>query len=105
MNVLKNFLIDFLGNIVRCGGTVASEEHTQARKDICKGCDKYGMVRPLPLLITKGCTLCGCPIQTKTKTLYHCNFKEGKPLETIKTICPHPNGSKWAYVDSKFLKL
>lgn len=101
MRNLKEYTIDFFGDLIRCGGETVSEEQHQERLKICKGCDKAGKVNPLPLIWIEGCTECGCPFRTKLKTKTHCELKNGV-IQKVTTTCPHPKGNKWAEVDQKF---
>jgi hypothetical protein len=76
--------------LVKKGGIKVSDEEYERRLQICKGCDKRGMVKPLKNIPEmEGCTECGCPFETKLKFKYHF-------LTNVEKItCPHPGGAKW----------
>ena len=101
------------------GAVLVSKEQYDARLEICEGCPHKGKVEPLPKMLMDGCTLCGCPFATKPKyfSIPRAADKEGTPLSFEEIIalkisakdkthevitCPHPDGNKWADVDSTF---
>lgn len=65
MNWIRNTLFD----LIREGGTLVPDEVYKARSEACKGCPYFGTVNPLPLITAEGCTLCGCPLETKGRML------------------------------------
>ena len=92
---LAEFLEDAFSEIVKLGGKKVSREHYEARVKVCRACDFVGKVEPAPNLKMEGCTLCGCPLKTKP---YFDRFLVGGKEIT----CPHPEGSRWTEIDSKF---
>jgi len=74
---------------MKAGGKLLPEAEKLRRQEICKGCDWFGKVQPIPGYITLGCTECGCPMETKTGFEYH--FLTGFKL----VKCGHPEGNKW----------
>ncbi len=63
MNWIKNKLLEHLFK----GSEFVTPEQFEERKQICNGCDRFGKVEPIPHLILPGCTVCGCPLETKGK--------------------------------------
>jgi len=96
MNAVK-FLLDFLA---KPENVLTSAKHARARVAVCHGCDKFGKVEPVPMLVLPGCTLCGCPAITKPRTLKYYSTEKG---EVVETACPHEDGNKWAETDKKFI--
>ena len=92
---LAEFLEDAFSEVVKLGGKLVSREHYEARVKACRACEFVGEVEPGPNLKMEGCTLCGCPLKTKP---YFDRFLVGGKEIT----CPHPEGSRWAEIDSKF---
>jgi hypothetical protein len=58
---------DTLFDLIREGGTLVPVEVYDKRVEACKGCPHFGIVNPLPLISADGCTLCGCPLETKAR--------------------------------------
>ena len=125
MKSVKKYALDKLIKFIKVGGKTVTNEQAEARKDVCKGCEFFGEVEPLPKLKMDGCQKCGCPSATKAhmKTIHRAIGKENEPLsitemlklktkgllgnqETFEQIikCPHPDGNKWEKADEKFLK-
>ena len=75
------------------GGAKVSEENVDARVMACAGCEYLGRVRRIPTKSFAGCTVCRCPLGNKAymDRLLH-----------MKAECPHPEGSRWEEIDSKF---
>ena len=92
---LAEFLEDAFSEVVKLGGKLVSREHYEARVKVCRACEFVGEVEPAPSLKMEGCTLCGCPLKTKP---YFDRFLVGGKEIT----CPHPEGSRWTEIDSKF---
>ena len=92
---LAEFLEDAFSEVVKLGGKLVSREHYEARVKACRACEFVGEVEPAPSLKMEGCTLCGCPLKTKP---YFDRFLVGGKEIT----CPHPEGSRWTEIDSKF---
>lgn len=91
-----NYFETVINWYLSAGGVMVSDEHYQARLDICKPCPKAGEVS-LPFgLKTPGCTECGCSFATKPRVDRYMH-----PLEfKIKTVsCPL---NKWIETDKKF---
>ena len=126
METLKRYALRAITNIIIIDGKTVSLGQAKAREEICKGCDYFGTVEPIPGLQCDGCTKCGCPMATKTKVYSIPRKKDnhGEPLSVkeilhLKTlgkivtsdleqdiiICPHEHGNKWAPIDSNFFNL
>lgn len=117
---LKEWRDEKFRMLLDTGSNRVTDEHAFARIEICISCEKYGIVEPLPGMIMHGCTLCGCPSATKPYFEYVMRTldKGGEPLSLeeffrirlkpgIKTFkeeikCPHPDGNKWADIDTIF---
>lgn len=84
MSWVKDKLIEHLFK----GSTFVAEGIYEERKAICHGCDKFGTVHPLPLLSLPGCTICGCPLETKGKLESFLRLEEnlGKPVTLLELI-------------------
>ena len=93
--LLGEFLEDSFAELVKLGGVMVSRDHYEARVKACRECEFVGEVQPAPHLKMEGCTLCGCPLKTKP---YFDRFLVGGKEIT----CPHPEGSRWTEIDSKF---
>lgn len=86
---------------IKKGGKLVPQEQGDARVEVCKGCEKYGKVEPLPGIISDGCTVCGCPSDTKPYMLNYITLTGKKLIE-----CPHPTeGNKWKVIDEQFKTL
>lgn len=95
---LDNWVINMINTGLRYGGEQVTEDHYQARADICKGCDYIGEVLLPDFSKVQGCTLCGCPTQTKPRWRKYFSFKE---LKIVEAVCPDtPN--RWAEIDDQF---
>ena len=99
---LKNIVIDFLGDVVRNGGKIATKEHYLARMAICEGCEYKGMVRPLPAISAVGCTKCKCPLVTKLKCIENLDIETGKMVTTRCGNVEKGGEDFWADVETKF---
>ena len=76
-------------------GTLVSDEHYEARLEICKKCPSYGKVN-VAGNIMDGCTECGCPSSTKPRAKEYFNPRQFKKI-TVE--CPL---GKWAEADLLF---
>lgn len=117
--MIKKFIVNQVGKVVRSGGQIATEELAKARLEVCKGCDKIGKVglKGYPLVSVEGCTICKCPLVTKTKTLTHRDYsnniyKASKNLKNLIDILNKNNVpfvrtqcdlGKWLQTDINFL--
>lgn len=61
------YVINLIGRLLRKGGSIVSNEHAAARKEICLKCPHFGKVSVLGLEFKDGDKLCGCPLATKAK--------------------------------------
>lgn len=64
-----SWIRDTLFDLIREGGVLVPDEVYNTRVEACKGCSHFGTVKPLPLISADGCTLCGCPLETKARML------------------------------------
>lgn len=94
MNFIKEFVKDTILEVIQQGGSLVDNETYEKRKAICKGCDKFGKVFPLPFIEFDGCTICKCPIDTKGKTKTYYSLEQGR---IIQATCPHEDGNKWDF--------
>lgn len=98
-------LKEAIAKAVTAGGTPVDVEHFIARLLICGGCDKRGTVSVMGNEYN-GCTVCGCPFQTKAamkaadSPLLKVTGALGITDDEIR--CPHPDGDKWHEVDELF---
>lgn len=76
------------------GGELVERPVYEHRKNICDGCEKKGAVNVLGLAF-EGCTVCGCPFDTKLWMEKVVNKIHQTVLGTEKVFCPHPDGDKW----------
>lgn len=90
--MLDSWVTGAINRMVAMGGEKVTEAEYNQRVEICKGCDKWGKVRPLPMLELDGCTLCGCP--TATKPRFRKYFSVTR-MKIVEAECPHENGNKW----------
>lgn len=81
----ESFITETVLTLIEAGGELVEEKEFLRRKEICNGCKFLGTVTPLPLLSMQGCTLCGCPTETKGRTKIYFNINEGKLVEAT---CP-----------------
>lgn len=64
----KKYAIRILSRVLRKGGSLVSKKISIERKNKCEDCVHFGKVfLPLVNLEFDGCTLCKCPIKTKTE--------------------------------------
>ena len=120
------FVLKTIANFVKENGELVSKENKKARlEEACNGCEFKGIVQPEPYIKGQGCKKCGCPFATKAamksmerlldgipyskitpKEVAQVKAKllAGQPTRTEIIICPHPDGNKWAPIDSKFTK-
>ena len=84
----KRYILKVIGRVIRRRGEIVEDRHYEARKKICEGCDHYGEVMPLPDIWFDGCTLCGCPCETKCrmKTIMRKETSIGSPLSVKEII-------------------
>lgn len=73
--------------LLKAGATFVTEEQYQNRLTICRTCPHVGQVDVLGKQF-EGCTLCGCPLETKMRTKTYLHATKG----IIQTTCP---ASKW----------
>lgn len=100
-NRLNRLVLSTLAAIVRAGGAVIEDQDwIGARRKACMSCEFSGTVKPLGLVEADGCTLCGCPIEEKIRTLTKLNAR----LEYEKETCPHPEADQWQDIDKRFSK-
>lgn len=93
-NFISEFVEDAILEVIELGGELVDDETFEKRKEICKGCEHFGKVKPLPFVKMDGCTICKCPIKTKGKTKNYFSPEAGR---IIKATCPHPDGDKWDF--------
>ncbi len=102
---LGKFVSGFIRWNLKRGGKLADQNQIKERRKVCDGCEKKGIVEPLPLVKMEGCTVCDCPIETKTM------FTE-IPIDgdvTLEKLIKN-NGNqivncplgKWAQIDKKY---
>ena len=94
MDFINQFVIDATLEVIEFGGSLVDDATFQKRKEICQSCDKFGKVKPLFFVELDGCTICGCPIETKGKTKTYFSPEAGR---IIQATCPHPDGDKWDF--------
>lgn len=82
------------------GGELVPADEYKARMLICNGCPKMGLVKVKGLEFQEGCTVCGCPLETKARMKQINNVVLQKILNTEHIFCPHPEGDKWAEINS-----
>lgn len=107
--IFKEKVKSALESHIRAGGSLVTEDHFQARVNVCKTrqsgrrCEYLGEVSALGLKFSEGCTKCGCPLSTKAWMLeIESKMLEGI-LQTGKEIrCPHPQGNMWEETDKNF---
>jgi len=64
----QRWVAEKLGKMIRRRGEIVDDVQFEERKEKCRGCVHFGEVMPLPgLSFDEGCTLCGCPIETKAR--------------------------------------
>lgn len=121
---VKEWVLKKVFNAVIVGGTTVTVENKEARIDKCKNCPYIGTVEPLKYFRLEGCTICGCPLSTKTafKTLPRLykgepitvgeliqlrthGFLDTNQIEYEEVECPHPDGNRWAEIDLHYQKL
>jgi hypothetical protein len=117
----KKWLFKKLMKAALAGCQPVELENKEARIAICKKCPYFGTVKPINGLKLPGCTICGCPIDTKAALRTVPRLYEGEPLtitevlemqkqkvfqpdkiEMEEVICPHPEGNRWSEIDSYF---
>lgn len=113
MNLVSDFILKNLSELIADGGVPVDEKVFLKRKSICEACPYFGQVTPVPGISVKGCTLCGCPLQVKARMekIQRLVDKGDTPLtpmelaqkatglgefELVFITCPHPEGNKWA---------
>lgn len=70
------------------GSEFVEPEQFEERKAICHGCDRFGRVEPVPLVVLPGCLECGCPLDTKGKLKSFLRLEEnlGKSVTMLELI-------------------
>lgn len=117
--IIQRFIVNQIGKVIRSGGEVADEELAKARMEICNGCKHKGRVglKNHSLVTVEGCTICKCPLMTKTRTLMHRDYsneiyKASKNLKDLIRILDKNNVpfvrtqcdlGKWLGTDIQFL--
>ncbi len=86
------WVTESINRMVALGGERVSEAEYLERVEICKNCEFWGKVSPLPFIELDGCTLCGCPTETKPRFK---NYFSVSKLKIVDAECPHPDGNKW----------
>jgi len=104
---LANFVSGFINWNLKKGGKLADENQIKERLEVCYGCEKKGIVEPLPLVKMEGCTECDCPLATKARfteipvdgevTAKKLLLSNGNQI----VKCPL---NKWAQIDEKYEK-
>lgn len=92
-----NFVESTILKIVQLGGTLADDATFEKRKDVCSTCPHFGKVYVLGIEL-QGCTICGCPLETKGRTNSFFSLTRGRVIDTT---CPHPDGDKWNFKTTK----
>lgn len=102
--------------MVRSSGVQTTEEHYEERRKRCEGCPYFGQVEVKELRIkADGCTVCGCPIETKGRMIKHKSAKEAftHPFEPskwlVETKCAGEekglnDAGRWSDIDAKYIK-
>ena len=98
---MNKFVENTILNFRKRLGVLTTEQNYLERLKICGSCPYKGKVQPLPTMELDGCTLCGCPFETKAKMKKDFSTEKGFYIIT----CPHPDGNKWEEVDKKFSNL
>ena len=83
--------------IVQLGGTLADDATFEKRSEVCRQCPNFGKVYVLGIEL-EGCTICGCPLETKGRTNSFFSLTKGRVIDTI---CPSPEGDKWNFKTTK----
>lgn len=118
---VKEFLFDRFIKIVLSGCQTVEPENKRARIDKCKKCPYFGTVEPAKGIRMNGCTVCGCPLETKASLKEIPRLYAGEPITVSELAemqkqkladsskiemelvdCPHPDGSQWQEIDSQF---
>lgn len=112
--ILAGFIARTIGKVIRGGGETSAKYKglAEARQQICNECPHKGKVGiKNTFLSVDGCTVCSCPLMTKTKTLLHRDYRYGidwnnpdffklNDVPFVRTVC---DLGKWEQVDTKFL--
>lgn len=117
MNPVKKFFVEQIGKIVRSGGETTADYPglAEARREVCNGCTHMGKVglKNSPVSVD-GCTICRCPLLTKTKTLTHRDYRnkidwrlknlpEVLDKDNVPFVRTQCDLGKWEGVDYEFL--
>ena len=129
MDLQQKYVTRMLTRLIKKAGQLVKPEHKDERLGVCRGCPNIGAVtvsmsiagRSKKVRFDEGCTLCGCPLATKTmmKTLMRDPEKTDKPytpselvrsqftnkeyIETINKCTDAKNGNdRWKAVDQKY---
>lgn len=102
---LGKFVSGFISWNLKRGGKMATQSQIKERRNVCNNCENKGTVEPLPLVRMDGCTICECPIETKTLFTEIPVDGEVTAKKLIKKngnqIVNCPIG-KWAQIDKKY---
>ena len=88
-----NFVESTILKIVQLGGTLTDDATFEKREQVCRQCPNFGKVYILGIEL-EGCTICGCPLETKGRTNSFFSLTRGRVIDTT---CPHPDGDKWNF--------
>jgi len=92
-----NFVESTILKIVQLGGSLTDDATFEKRSEVCRQCPNFGKVYVLGIEL-EGCTLCGCPLETKGRTNSFFSLTRGRVIDTT---CPHPDGDKWNFKTTK----
>ena len=94
-----------LFELIRKGGKLVSDEVYDKRVSACRGCIHVGTVHPIPGIEAEGCTLCGCPLETKAKMLnYFSPTHMGIKLSEC-SLVEKTGEDRWAAANAKIKQL
>lgn len=94
MSLLDNFVKDAIEAALLAGQKVVSDEQYNERLAICRGCEHFGKVKPLPFVtFDEGCQLCHCPKETKLRLTNKHSILNKSPLCDL---------GKWEQTDKKY---
>ena len=91
----RTWATDIINWYLANAGELVEEELFLARASQCINCPHYGLVE-IPGKNVNGCTLCGCPTETKARVNKYFN-----PFRMRREIVTCPEG-KWGDLNSFF---
>lgn len=93
---------DTLFELIKMGGSLVTDEHFEARVAACRKCPYVGQVTPLPKIKAEGCTLCGCPLDTKARMLKYFSPSRLGVVDSRCTLVARGGLDRWADADASF---